>query len=153
MRTKLNKTLKLLAPALLGAAAAITGATAVTLVSLAHSTARVGDIIAFEPSAEPGPETETRLPVDRPDRPGCVLDLNTIRRTGGSLIVEARLADSGRRFLLHWAGARTSADSSDCGHSADLIADRSDMDILALAAGGYGVGRKKAPVFAGTLAN
>lgn len=153
MRIKQPKMLRLLAPVILVTTATVTGAATISLVAVAHGTAKVGDIIAFEPSSDPSDEPEARLAVHRAGQFGCVLDLNTIRRSGGSLVVEMRLEDGGSRFQLHWAGARTTNDGGDCGRSADLILDRSDLDSLALAAGGYGVGRKRPPAFTSALAN
>jgi hypothetical protein len=145
---------RVVAPALFGAAAALAAAGVVTLVSSAvRDSAKVGDIIAFEPSNDALPDTEARLVVHRPDQFGCVLDLAAIRHGGGSLVIEARLSGEGRRFRLHWAGERTTADSGDCGRSADLIVDRGDLDSLAMAAGGYGVGRKRVQSFTTALAN
>lgn len=144
MRTRHNRTTRFLFPALLGATTAVIAASLVNLVSAtAMDSAKVGDIIAFEPSRDTPPEVEARVVVHRLDQFGCVLDLNTIRQTGGSLIVEARLFGEGDSFKLHWAGERTTADSGDCGQSADLILDHADLDNLALAAGGYGIAHKQ----------
>jgi hypothetical protein len=102
----------------------------------------VGDIITFDTIHPPPLLNDVRLLVHRPDQFACVLDLNTIRQGGGSLIVEARIPGETRAFHLHWAGGRTSTDTADCGQTADLIVDHHDVDVLALAAGGYGVGPK-----------
>ena len=56
---------------------------------------------------------------------------------GGSLVVES-LAEDGYR--VHWAGIRTSRGSGDCGAARDLLISRPDLDQLASAAGGFGVG-------------
>ena len=100
---------------------------------------KVGDIIAFEPDPsvwivpQPAPE---RIAVHRAGAYGCVLDLAVLRHSGGSLVTEARLAAEGHSFRLHWAGERTAADAGDCGPSADLIIDRTDLRRLAKAAAG-----------------
>jgi hypothetical protein len=153
MRTNYDRMVRLLAPAVFGAAAVFVAAGAATLISFVRSGAAVGDLIVFEPNAGPVADTEPRLVVHRPDQFGCVLDLNTIRQSGGSLIIEARLSGDGQNYRLHWAGERTTADSGDCGHSADLIVDHSDLDNLAVAAGGFGLGHKRTPVFTTALAN
>jgi hypothetical protein len=44
------------------------------------------------------------IAVSRPGQYGCILNLDTLHRTGGSLIVEARLAHPAPAFRLHWAG-------------------------------------------------
>lgn len=148
MRTRHNRTARLLFPALLGATAGMVAAGAVNLVSAAAmNTAKVGDIIAFGPSQVIPPDVETRVVVHRPDQFGCVLDLNSIRQTGGSLVIEAQLSSEGNSFRLHWAGERTALDSGDCGRSADLIVDHADLDNLVLAAGGYGVAHKQVRLF------
>ena len=149
MRTRHNKTGRLLFPALLGATVAMVAAGAVNLVSAAvMGNAKVGDIIAFEPSHDIPLDVEARIVVHRPDQFGCVLDLNTIRQAGGSLVIEAQLSSEGNSFRLHWAGERTASNSGDCGQSADLILDRADLDNLVQAAGGFGVARRQVHFFA-----
>ncbi len=148
MRTRHNRTARLLFPALLGATTAMVAASVVNLVSAAvMNNVNVGDIIAFEPSHDIPPDAEARIAVHRPDQFGCVLDLNTIRQTGGSLVIEAQLSSEGNSFRLHWAGERTAPDSGDCGQNADLIVDHADLDSLALAANGFGMARRPAHVF------
>ena len=44
---------------------------------------------------------------------------------------------------MHWAGPRSSNDGSDCGSSADLLVNLEDIEVLAMAAGGYGVSAGK----------
>jgi hypothetical protein len=101
----------------------------------------VGDIIVFRTNDASFREPDARIAVHRPNQYGCILNLNTLHRTGGSLIVEAQLADPAPAFRLHWAGERTSTDSGDCGHSADVIVDPVDLRNLANAAGGRGARR------------
>jgi hypothetical protein len=122
-------------------------AAALLVAELGHGTpdpVAVGDIIAFEP--DPGPISGSavlasgRIAVHRPNQFGCILDLDTLRRYGGSLVAEARLASEGESYRMHWAGERTAPNSGDCGPNADLIVERSDLRRLAAAAGGYVVG-------------
>jgi hypothetical protein len=140
--------LRLLIPAVVGGVVAVGAAGAASLASLAQDSAAVGDIIAFVPVANAEPDPDPRIAVHRPDQFGCVLDINTLRQIGGSLVIEAKMAAEGRTFRLHWAGERTTGDSADCGRSADLIVDNRDLNALAMAAGGFGLGRSKArPVY------
>jgi hypothetical protein len=143
---------RLLPAAIFTAATLLVAAGATNLIlALATSGPRVGDIITFDlspdaPAAVPMAANEdVRLVVDRLNRPACVLDLDTIIHRGGSMVLEARVPGITRAFFLHWAGERTSSDTDDCGNTADLIVDRRDIDILALTAGGYGVGEKMRP--------
>lgn len=128
--------------ALMGGVLVALAVTAV--VGAAHSgksKVEVGDIIAFEPD----PTTIVtdpfipagRIAVHRPGQYGCILDLETLRHDGGSLVAEARLASEGHSFRLHWAGIRTAPGSGDCGESADLIISPDDLSRLAIAAGGF----------------
>ena len=109
---------------------------------------QVGGIIAFEPSAEVDPGPGIRIAVDRGDGSGCTLDLNAIRRSGGSMVVESELAGHAGMFRVHWAGQRTSGDGADCGREADLSVKRKNLDLLASYAGGYGSGPDRAPLLA-----
>jgi hypothetical protein len=125
-----------------------------TIADLEHASPHPGDILAFTPSATIAPaDQNTRLLVHRQDRYGCVLDLDVLRQSGGSLIVETEIGGDGRNFRVHWAGARTSADTGNCGSDADLIVDRHDLDVVALSAGGYGVGRKRMPIIISDAGN
>jgi hypothetical protein len=107
---------------------------------LSHPTPRIGDIVSFAVPPGKPVEGEARLTVLRPGQLGCILDLNIMRNSGGSIVVEGEVGSSPGRFQAHWAGVRTAADIGNCGASADLILDNSDLDILASAAGGYLVG-------------
>ncbi len=109
---------------------------------------QVGAIIAFEPSAEVEHGPGIRIAVDRGDGADCMLDLNAIRRSGGSLVVESGIAGHAGTFRVHWAGARTSDDAADCGRDADLTVKRKYLDLLASYAGGYGAGPDRAPLLA-----
>src|ERR1700759_4816553 len=69
---------------------------------------RIGHIIAFEPSQAPQTAIGARLVVHRRSESDCILDLDVLRRSGGSLVVESQVPDAG--YSVHWAGARTSDD-------------------------------------------
>jgi hypothetical protein len=143
-----NKMARALLPAIVAMACLLATAIAVNaVVALAHATPRVGDIVAFAPSAiEPEGETRSLL-VHRQGQPDCVLDLKDIRHSGGSVVVENEVRGKTSGFRVHWAGDRTSAGTGDCGNDAELIVDQRDLDMLALSAGGYGVDPKSVPIF------
>ena len=58
---------------------------------------------------------------------------------GGSVVIEAREPRASFGYRVHWAGVRSSNDGADCGASADLLMNMEDIEVLAMAAGGYGV--------------
>jgi hypothetical protein len=154
MRSINEMAVRALRPAIVVTACALVAIIALhKITERMRASPRVGDILAFAPSAVAPNGDDTRLLVDRPDRFGCVLDLNVLRRTGGSLIVETEIGGDARHFRVHWAGGRTSGDTANCGGTADLIIDRSDLDILALTAGGFGVGPTPMPVFTSDIGN
>jgi hypothetical protein len=103
----------------------------------------VGDVIAFQTDHAAGIDTDARLEVARTDQPGCRLDVATIRQSGGSVVVEQRRSADPRLYQVHWSGPLTSSDGADCGTSADLLLRDTDMEVLAMAAGGYGVEHKQ----------
>jgi hypothetical protein len=140
MRTINNKTARSLRPTIAAATGVLVVALALNvMVRLAHTTPHLGDIVAFAPSATAPADDGARLLVHRQDQFGCVLDLNVLRRSGGSMVLETQLSVQGNNFSVHWAGTRTSDDPGNCGSDADLILDRLDLEILSLAAGGYGM--------------
>ena len=106
---------------------------------------KLGDIIAFDP-ARPFPfETGLRLIAGQAAQKNCVLDLDTIRRWGGSLVIEQRASAPDRLHRAHWAGPGTSEDTTDCGPAADLLLSAADVSTLAAAAGGFGAARAPGP--------
>jgi len=119
------------------------------LLRLAQITPHVGDIVAFVPSATAPAGENTRLLVQRQDQFGCVLDMNVLRHSGGSLVIETQLGPEAKSFRVHWAGARTSADAGNCGSDADLIVDALDLNVLSFSAGGYGVNPTEGRTIAG----
>ncbi len=145
MRTINTKLIRVLVPAAAAASGVLAGAIMWNvIVTLAHPAPQVGDIVAFIPSAATPADDGTRLIVHRQDQSGCVLDLNVLRQSGGSLLIENQTAASPPSFNAHWAGARTSADAADCGPQADLIVDRLDLAILSFSAGGYATTPRRA---------
>ena len=66
---------------------------------------------------------------------------------GGSVVIEAREPRASFGYRVHWAGARSSDDGTDCGASADLLMNQEDIEVLAMAAGGFGVPASKQSAF------
>ena len=157
MSTHNENAMRAIRPALVAAAFGLTAAVTVNaIVALAYAAPEVGHIVTFAPSATELSTDSTRLGVHRLGRADCVLDLGVLRRSGGSLVVDMRLGGDPGSFRVHWAGARTSDDPRNCGGDVDLIVGRRDLDLLALAAGGYGLGAKLMPTATrdfGTIGN
>ena len=125
--------------------AALTLAGMVGTIGLIHQVdqlgPKVGDLISFDPLAPISADMRARLPaMAADDRPGvaCALDVRTMHANGGSVIIEAREPRARFGYRVHWAGPRTSNDPVDCGSSADLLMNLEDIEVLAMAAGGYG---------------
>lgn len=107
---------------------------------------KVGDIVSFDPLDPISRDMHARLPaMAADDKPGvaCVLDVRAMHANGGSVIIEAREPQTSFGYRVHWAGARSSDDGTDCGSSADLFVSLEDVEVLAMAAGGYGVPASK----------
>ena len=100
---------------------------------------RVGDLVAFDPAHRAPFTSDARLTAYRPQQEACVLDVATMQKSGGSLVLERRGSGPDRPYQAHWSGRRTSQDANDCGSQADLVLSRNDIDTLATAAGGFGV--------------
>ena len=107
---------------------------------------KVGDIVSFDPLDPISRDMHARLPaIPVDDRPGvaCALDVRVMHANGGSMIIEAHVPRSSFSYRVHYAGARSSNDSADCGSSVDLLVNQEDIEVLAMAAGGYGVPASK----------
>jgi hypothetical protein len=140
MKTRKRSASRSRSAVLFFAAAVLAAGLTATLVSSFHQAMpKVGDIVVFAPGGLQGDDGTIRIAAHRPGESGCVLDLETIRQTGGSLVVEARVARPVPGFRLHWAGERTSDADGDCGTNADLFLGTGDVGSLAAAAGGYGL--------------
>jgi hypothetical protein len=140
-----DKTPGLLPAALLAAVVALVGlAGAVKIARTAVALGpTVGDIVQFDPKGYLPLDVHTQVAAQRTDASACVLDLEAIHRSGGSLIVEQRrLGDGNPRYRVHWAGRQSAKGPADCGQDADLVLDDSNLELLAMAAGGWGVGHK-----------
>ncbi len=105
---------------------------------------QVGDLVAFDPAYQVPFESRARLTANRPRQTSCVLDVATMQRSGGSLVLERRGSEPDRLYRAHWSGPRTSNDMADCGRDADLVLSQIDIDTLATAAGGFGVDHSSA---------
>lgn len=102
---------------------------------------QLGDIVSFLPGniISSMPTSITVSPVNTTARKTCVLDMQVIQTSGGSLVIEATRSEPDRLFNVHWAGSRTSDGQNDCGSSADLLLNRVQVAALIFAAGGKGV--------------
>ena len=135
-RTNLRTAARLLPATAVAATVMAAGLAGNALGNYFIGTPQVGHIIAFEPIQDARVTIGIRLSAQRPGQSDCVLDLDVMRRSGGSLVVESQAIGGG--YHTHWAGARTSGDPADCGIDADLIVRRRALDVLATYAGGYG---------------
>jgi hypothetical protein len=109
---------------------------------------KLGDIVAFDPLETMSKDMKAQVPAIPVDsRPGvrCVLDVQTMHASGGSVVIESRLSPTGYGTRVHWAGARSAEGGTNCGSSADLLVSQDDLEVLAMAAGGFGtIAAKKA---------
>ena len=152
MHTRNRKTLASLLPAVAVAATVMAaGVGGNALGTYVNNTPQVGHIVTFGPSG--GGAGYEHVEVRRTDNSTCVLDSGLMRRFGGSLMVETRVADAQGDFLVHWAGRLTSNEATDCGSDAIIKIGRSELDLLAASAGGYGAGPDRIPVLTAGLRN
>ena len=143
-------------PVLAAAVIMITGCLSTFLVlQLDEFRPKVGDIVAFKPGSQDGDMWQMTIPATLVSaigipaigvpREACSLDPNVMAEHGGSLIVEGLQDEPTLQYRIHWAGSATSRAASDCGKSASLVVSRTDLQRLANAAGGFGVGEKGSP--------
>ena len=107
---------------------------------------KVGDIVSFDPSETVSRDVQAKIAATRAgDHAGaaCVLDVGAMHAGGGSVVIEARQQQTRGGYRVHWAGAHSSDDPAGCGASADLLLNQEDIEILAMAAGGYGVAPRR----------
>jgi hypothetical protein len=120
----------------LGCLIAIILAGSVAMVSAAQRldlAPKVGDILVFRTGNSLNDWEFTVVKV-----PDVSCKLVPAAMGGGSLVVEERVAAT-QTYRVHWAGLRTSEDAADCGHSADLVVQREQLQLLANFVGGPGV--------------
>ena len=110
----------------------------VTAVRTIEIGPKVGDILVFRQGARMAADWQFTVVAAGQAAPTCVLRPDVMTSGGGSLVVEQRL-QSPRAYRVHWAGARTSDGTSDCGRGADLIVPGADLQLLTNAVGGAGV--------------
>jgi hypothetical protein len=140
MRLSKLSALRLLPTLILGGiciTAVFSGAAALSAWRAA-SAPHVGDMIAFHPTR--ATSAGKRLTVLTRAGSTCALELGTLQGSGGSFIVERPAP--GDRFIVHWAGQRTSRGNEDCGPSADVLLDAQQLGMLgtaALASGGQSI--------------
>ena len=108
---------------------------------------RLGDIVAFKPGSQDTDMWQMAIPATLISAMGepladCSLDPNVMAEQGGSLIVEGSQDQPSPRYRIHWTGAETARTGGSCGESANLLVSRADLQRLANAAGGFGVGDK-----------
>jgi hypothetical protein len=110
----------------------------------------VGDVIVFRPTASNGTNDAlaradiTAIIVNGAERRNCTLNPSTMAAEGGSLLIERSFTSGRALFQAHWAGHRTSRDQADCGASADLLIQPTDLLDLAGFVGGFGFTRSVA---------
>jgi hypothetical protein len=106
----------------------------------------VGDIIVFKPDPNPTERWSVHAAAADPTIPGflatltprhCVLSPSVMAINGGSLVIEARRMSRPPVFRVYWSGGHTDAASSDCGTTADLELERTELMRLANVAGGF----------------
>lgn len=108
---------------------------------------KVGDIVVFRPNSQDTDTWQmaipaTVVPAAGPLAATCTLDPNIMATQGGSLVVEGRRNEPVMQYQIHWGGTRTAKEKADCGPTANLLVSRTDLQRLANAAGGFGVGNK-----------
>ena len=135
-------------PVLAAMAIMVTGCLSTFLVlQLDEFRPKIGDIVAFRPGSQDTDMWQMTIPATLAATAGaptaaCALDPNVMAEKGGSLIVEGRQDDPSVQYLVHWAGSETASSPGNCGGSANLLVSRTDLQRLANAAGGFGVGDK-----------
>ena len=109
----------------------------------------VGDIVAFDGrSPAPGLHQDVRAFIDDTNgfahsaRP-CVLALQTLVGSGGSIVVEAVDLNSTMPYRVHLAGGPVSSDHTACAANGSLLVSQDALVTLATAAGGIGTGDTK----------
>lgn len=98
----------------------------------------VGDMISFDAQPTKSADFASQTVLARNGDAECMLDLDTLHRSGGSLIIEARTPGKPASYRVHWAGKQSSTGQYNCGRSAELTLDEANLDMLAMAAGGWG---------------
>lgn len=108
---------------------------------------KVGDIVAFKAGSQDADTWQMSVPATQVGSTGetlgaCSLDPNVVAEKGGSLVIEGRVDAPVLQYRVHWAGSETDRTGPNCGAAAELLLTRADLQRLANAAGGFGVGDK-----------
>lgn len=108
---------------------------------------KLGDFVVFRPGSQDAELWHTAIPASTLSATGltltaCTLDPDEMAASGGSLVVEGRFNLPASEYRVHWAGSRTAKGADDCGSAVNLALSRADLQRLANAAGGFGVGGK-----------
>jgi len=107
---------------------------------------KVGDIVVFDPLDSMSRDMKARVtaaPVGGHPGVACILDVRIMHAGGGSLVIESRQPMATTGLRVHWAGARSADGDANCGSSAELLLNQDDIEVLAMAAGGFGVAAAK----------
>ncbi|MDR3535606.1 MAG: hypothetical protein P4L71_03815 [Acetobacteraceae bacterium] len=134
-------------PALIAMGVMLTGFVGTLMVlELDAFRPKVGDMVVFQPNSQDTDVWQLEVPATevagRNGAGTCMLNPTVMATNGGSLVVEARRETSPPVYRLHWAGKQTESGANDCGPTADFSVTRTDLQKLANAAGGFGVGNK-----------
>nr|WP_294546708.1 hypothetical protein [uncultured Rhodopila sp.] len=135
-------------PVLAAMAIMVTGCVSTFLVlQLDEFRPKVGDIVVFRPGSQDADMWQMNIPATPVSATGqpageCSLDPNAMAATGGSLVVESRRTEPSLQYVVHWVGMQTYAKPGSCGSDVDVLVSRTDLQRLANAAGGFGVGDK-----------
>jgi hypothetical protein len=149
MRTRRQSADASLATAILTvvAAALLTVTTGIwVMLQLEQFGPSVGGILVFKTDPNPTERWSVNAAAVDPTIPGfsatltprhCVFSPSVMAISGGSLVIEARRMSRPPVFRVYWIGCHTDAASGDCGTTADLVLERTELMRLANVAGGF----------------
>ncbi len=87
-------------------------ASAVTVVGFRQLVGRlepkVGEILSFEHLGRLGPLVRQKIHARKLGDGGCILDVDIMRTSGGSVVIEAFQSRTRPMYRVHWAGFHTS---------------------------------------------
>jgi hypothetical protein len=103
---------------------------------------QVGDIISFHrtESDRPYAPVPVKVLITRGAHSvPCILDVNIMRTSGGSMVLEDLQFSPHPSYRVHWEGRRTSDGYNDCGASVDMVLSRRDVIALKSASVGWDI--------------